>query len=226
MQSLRITLYEVFGYLAPGLIGVAALAIGIWSCYLPTVPLTADVIKLRPVLFFLIAFIAYILGHFLQAVGNLHARAEKRKRLCRDCHSLQAVAVEALKTKYQITIVCENLADVTALAFAIMSQTGKTDAYEVFVYREGFYRAGYLSFAMLAVSFLLRALHPASMTVRGFTFGVPMSLIVVCFLFCTACSVFFFLRFRRFGEYRVKHVLGVISISPSPPLKDSEVLKD
>ena len=84
MQSLRITLYEVFGYLAPGLIGVAAFAIAVWSIYFPAIPVTSDVIKSRPVFFFLIAFVAYILGHFLQAVGNLHVRAEKRKKLCRD----------------------------------------------------------------------------------------------------------------------------------------------
>lgn len=226
MQSLRITLYEVFGYLAPGLLGVAALAVGIWSIYLPSVPLTADVIKPRPVFFFLIAFVAYILGHFLQAVGNLHTRAEKRKRLCRDCQSLQAAAVEALKNKYQITTVCESLSDVTALAFAIMSQTGKADAYEVFVYREGFYRAGYISFAMLAFSFLLRAMHSTFISVRGITLTIPISLLIVSFLFCATCSVFFLLRFRRFGEYRVKHVLGVISISQSPKLNDTDTHKD
>jgi hypothetical protein len=167
-----------------------------------------------------------VLGHFLQAVGNLHARAESRKKLCRDCHSLQAAAVEALNNKYQITTVCESLSDVTALAFAIMSQTGKTDAYEVFVYREGFYRAGYLSFAMLALSFLLRTIHGASITVRGITFVFPISLLVICFLFCAACSIFFFLRFRRFGEYRVKHVLGVISISPAPKSTNTDTHED
>jgi len=226
MQSLRITLYEIFGYFAPGLIGVAAFAIGIWAIYLPAAPLSADVIKLRPVFFFLIAFVAYILGHFLQAVGNLHRRAEKRKKLCRDCQSLQETAREALKSKYQITTMCENLSDVTALAFAIMSQTGKTDAYEVFVYREGFYRAGYLSFVMLAFSFLLRTIHAASIEVRAATFVLPKSLLVICFLFCTASSIFFFLRFRRFGEYRVKHVLGVLSISPDPKPKDTDTHKD
>ncbi len=68
MQSLRITLYEVFGYFAPGLIGIAALTISVWSIYLPAIPLTADAIRLRPVFFCLLAFVAYIFGHFLQAV--------------------------------------------------------------------------------------------------------------------------------------------------------------
>jgi hypothetical protein len=226
MQSLRVTLYEVFGYFAPGLIGLAALAIGAWSIYLPAISLTADVIKLRPVFFCLIAFVAYVLGHFLQAVGNLHVRAENRRKLCRDCHTLQTVAVEALKNKYQITTVCRSLSDVTALAFAIMSQTGKSDAYEVFVYREGFYRAGYLGFAMLAFSFLLRTINTTFIAVHGVTFVFPRSLIVICFLFCAACSGFFFVRFQRFGEYRVKHVLGVISIAPSPKSTNTDTHED
>jgi len=214
MQSLRITLYEIFGYFAPGLIGVGALAIAVWSIYLPAIPLTEDAIKLRPVFFCLVAFVAYIFGHFLQAVSNLHVRAENRKKLCRDCHDLHTAAVEALRTKYQIRAVGETLSDVTALAFAIMSQSGKTDAYEVFVYREGFYRAGYLGFAMLALSFLLRMIYAASIVVHGATISFPRSLLFICFIFCSTCSGLFFLRFIRFGEYRVKHVLGVISISP------------
>jgi len=214
VQSLRVTLYEIFGYFAPGLIAVAGFAIAIWSIYLPAVPLTSDVIKSRPVLFVLIGFVAYVLGHLLQAVGNLHTRAEKRKGLCRDCESLQAIALDSLKNKYQITIACKSLSDVTALAVAIMSQVGKTDEYEVFVYREGFYRAGYISFLILAVSFFLRILNRALISVHGITFGLPNSLLIGCGIFCVISSIFFFLRFRRFGEYRVKHVLGVVSVSP------------
>ena len=146
--------------------------------------------------------------------------------MSRFCQSLQAAAVESLKNKYHITTVCQSLSDVTTLAFAIMSQTGKTDVYEVFVYREGFYRAGYLSFAMLALSFLLRTLNAASLVIHGTTYVFPKSLFIICSLFCATCSVFFSLKFRRFGEYRVRHVLGVISISPAPKPNDADSHED
>jgi hypothetical protein len=214
MQSLRVTLYEIFGYLAPGLIGMTALAISIWAVYLPALPITSEVFKLRPVFFFVLAFASYLIGHFLQALGNLHARAERRNKLCRDCESLQRIALEALTTKYKIPSPCESLSDVTALAFAIMSQMGRTDAYEVFVYREGFYRAGYLSFILLAVSFLFRCVFPGYIDFHGRSFAIPKSMLVLFFLLSSITALFFFLRFRRFGEYRVKHVLGVISVAP------------
>lgn len=216
MQSLRVTLYEIFGYFAPGSIGMAALAICIWAVYFPVITLTSDAIKLRPVFFCIVGFAAYILGHLLQAVGNLHVRAEKRKKLCHDCQGLQTVAVEALKTKHQIAVGCESLSDVTALAFGIMSQIGKTDSYEVFVYREGFYRAGYISLALLAISLLLRSIHPAFVSFHSTIYLVPESLVILSIIFSAASSFFFFLRFRRFGEYRVKHVLAVISVTPAP----------
>jgi hypothetical protein len=216
MQSLRVTLYEIFGYFAPGLIGIAALVICVWAVYFPVIPLSSDVIKLRPVFFCIVAFAAYIFGHLLQAVGNLHIRAEKRKKLCSDCQSLQTVAVEALKARHQIAIGCESLSDITALAFGIMSQIGKTDSYEVFDYREGFYRAGYISLALLAISILLRSIHPAFVSFQNIICVVPESLLILSAILSIICSFFFLLRFRRFGEYRVKHVLAVISVIPAP----------
>src|SRR5256885_1406877 len=39
MQSVRLTLYDFFGYLLPGAIVVAALALFVWSVFFPTAPI-------------------------------------------------------------------------------------------------------------------------------------------------------------------------------------------
>lgn len=211
MQSLRVTLYEIFGYFVPGLIAITGIAIGFWAVYLPTTPITPNVLKVRPVLFALIGFTSYIVGHLLQAIGNLHTRAEKRKDLCSDCESLRVAALNALARNYQIVPNSQSLSEVTTLASAIMSQDGKTDNYEIFVYREGFYRAGYISFIALAISLSLRAIHPTFLGLHGSFYLVPRSSIIAMLSLCLVTSLFYFLRFRRFGEYRVRHILGVMA---------------
>jgi hypothetical protein len=98
----------------------------------------------------------------MQAIGNLHLTAEKREKLCRDCESLQNSAMSALKRNFQIESQGATFRDVLSIAIAVLSQNGNQADYEMFVYREGFYRGASVSLLLCTLAFVLRAFRQTS----------------------------------------------------------------
>lgn len=67
--GLRVTLYEVFGYLLPGAVSLCGLGIVAWSCFWPAATLAPP--NASAPFWVTIGLIAYLLGHLTQALGNL-----------------------------------------------------------------------------------------------------------------------------------------------------------
>lgn len=212
MQSLRVTLYEVFGYIAPGIVALAAMLVGVWAIYYPAAPLPTAIPAYNAVEFGAIAFIAYMLGHLVQALGNLLTKAEKRPKLCRDCDDMLKLATIKLRAGYGVETQDVSMSDAVSLAQAALSQSGNVNDYEVFVYREGFYRGAAISLLLCSLAFCIRALHPTQLLVGRGIVTIPISLLLIASLTAAITAIFFYLRFRRFGEYRIRHVLSVIAI--------------
>src|SRR5260370_5675991 len=69
IKDLQVTLYDVFGYLLPGIVFVAALATLFWAIFFPQPALKVDLPTAEVWIVFLVS--AYVAGHMAQALGNL-----------------------------------------------------------------------------------------------------------------------------------------------------------
>src|SRR2546429_387505 len=69
IQSLRLSLYDFFGYFLPGMIVTVALFIFAWAVYYPYIPILIS----AGVSVFWIAggLLSYFAGHLVQALGNI-----------------------------------------------------------------------------------------------------------------------------------------------------------
>jgi len=210
-MNVRFTLYDVFGYLLPGVVAMLAILLVVWSAYLPAVPLAF--MALPKQVWLLLVVLAYFAGHFVQALGNafsdLLERPEERvfgeaadadcKALVKQAHSLAHASVGVTNPA---PMWMYRLCDATVLHF------GTTDEREIFVYREGFYRGASVSFALLTIALLVRTvIGRTSLIWNGSQVLVPRSLLLLLVAISVAGCALMVLRFHRFSQYRVRHAL-------------------
>jgi hypothetical protein len=210
-MNIRFPLYDLFGYLLPGVIALLALLLVIWSIYLPAAPLAFAALPKQ--VWFLLLVLAYFAGHLVQAVGNVFSdlveHPEERVFGDRADASCKALVKEAHSLIYG-SLGITNIAPIWIyrVCDAVVLQCGTTNEREIFVYREGFYRGASVSFGILTLALLVRALTGnAFLMWNGIQFGVPRSLLFgLVSLAAVSCALMIF-RFHRFAQHRVKHAL-------------------
>lgn len=220
LRDLRVTLYDIFGYLLPGAVFLAAIVILFWTLFFPSIPIS----PYRPTgeAWVILLLLAYFCGHFAQALGNLVAgllpetyelllgknqpgslpesliQAAKRK-----AGKMVGVQPEKLDSQWLYTA-CDQM----------VAQCGNTQDREVYQYREGFYRGLSVSYVALFLSLTLRAIIPggAILTSDGphsIGKGV-MAFLIALLLFASWLS---FQRYRRFARHRVTGaVIGFLAL--------------
>lgn len=153
-DTFKFSLYEVFGYIFPGLmLGGAILMADISILH----PLASDIpawVTSKTALA-LIVGVSYILGHAVQAAANVVFRGTT-KRIVKSpgpsgCHELLKRARQHLPGHLD-GFPDETLISIFEQAF---QNRGTSPEREVFVYREGFYRGMLISMSALATSLLL-----------------------------------------------------------------------
>src|SRR5260370_17797686 len=81
MKDIRITLYDIFGYLIPGVVMLFAISLFFWTIFWPASTLVIPS-KLPAIALGSLLFAAYLVGHLGQAIGNLLEKLPMiRKRL-------------------------------------------------------------------------------------------------------------------------------------------------
>ncbi len=178
LKELRITLYDVLGYFAPGLVLLSALGVFLWSlsgqCRVE--------LGLAPSWLFSLAdiFAAYLLGHLahlpvvlffkyraegffikpgLQGLGRTEQGGSRLTRLVnrllgeRTLSEATVVILErALRTYYQDPMIDRENSDLYRLCDAVLSITGSQEDREIFRSREGFYAGSISSFLLLTLA--------------------------------------------------------------------------
>jgi len=119
-----------------------------------------------------------------------------------------------------------NFKDVVSLSNAVLSQIGKGNECELYVYREGFYRGAAIGAFLCGLAVILRLLHPTLVQVAGYQVTIPRSLLSLTVVLCLATALLFYVRFKRFGEYRVRHILSVVTILQNLPKSDQSKKED
>ncbi len=238
MMNLRVTLYDVFGYLLPGTVFLASMLVLFWAMCIPQVPLQLITFPIEAwALFFLLA---YFCGHAAQALGNiLESLLSKLVRRCMildkilsvDKNALvnglgEAVKVAAKTSVASLTKI--NADQITPellyyLCDEAVAQGGATENCEIFEYREGFYRGMTVSWFLLSISLLIRVFRsdvavilasgPEPIEGRIFFFVIIASLLT---------AALFFMRYHLFARHRVEAAIyGFLMLRESKtPQKD------
>jgi len=212
MQSLRVTLYEIFGYATPGALALAALFLCIWGIYYPSTPIRLSTPTYNVVTLGAFLFCCYLTGHFIQAISNVMERAEARQKLQESCNDLAESAKQILYSKFGVGTEVTRFRDIVSLSQAVISQNGSSEEHEMYVYREGFYRGSSISLIAISLSCLIRALHHTFVTISGSTIVLPTSLVIALAIMSSFGAALFYTRFHRFGEYRVRYTLSAIAV--------------
>jgi len=242
LKDIKITLYDIFGYLFPGIVVFIALSIIFWTFLFCSKPIT--LIELNFELWILVIFASYILGHLVQATGNIIEK--KNPRLNPDFYISKSkkdrIPDEIIKkAKSKINIVfnlnieeIKNLKTRNKWLFRIcdetISQYGASEYRDLFVYREGFYRGLTISFFILFASLLLRIGRPeASIKLYGWTLSMNRSAIISFAVIAIIGAILFFHRYQKFYKIRIRQVfLGflVLQINQISKMKIKEEKKN
>jgi hypothetical protein len=222
IKDLQITLYEVFGYLLPGMVLLTSLLLLFWAIFFPVSTLRFDLKTTEVWLAFLI--LSYVAGHMGQAVGNLIQKRLKSAEtlVLGQAGELSPEVLKACKAKaakaYEVDP--DALSDywLFRLCDDAVLRTGKLGEREIFQYREGFYRGTAVGFAVLSLASLafmarLWFVEGHCLKFAGSEWGLtPWQMLFVA----VVAAGFSFLavqRYRRFGAYRVTHaMLGFLTV--------------
>ncbi len=235
LKDIRVTLYDVFGFLLPGMVFLTSVLVLVWAVYLPRIPLAA--VDLPAVAWTGLLVAAYFAGHVAQAISIQLVRwaSTPEQRLLGRCKSgrcvvgsLPAPIRDAAKQR-AAEILGADLDRVDAKWFyricdQVVAQRGRVADRDVYIYREGFYRGTAASFLMLALATLVRAVVPgASVQVSGAPLTIgrwTLPLLSAVFLGAALAS---YGRYRRFGEYKVSQaVIGCAVLSANEKPSDQE----
>lgn len=209
MQLAQFTLYEILGYVFPGTAGMVGIYLLYWRFHLPA---DQDWTGLSSWGWVAFLAVAYVFGHFVQAIANLFLRRRAWRPEYRTfkAHLPEVVrstltrkAWGALGTKEEGPLDPEVIYDI---ADHDVLQHGKTETRDLYVYREGFYRGMTTGLLLLAVGCLFRmGGTSASLSIFGTHLTLARSALLLAGITAGAMAVFSFLRYLRFARYRVKY---------------------
>lgn len=213
INDLKVTLYDIFGYLLPGCIFMAGVLLLIWALIYPSQPL--PLLHLPVTAWIGLGLATYVLGHVTQGLGNALSRltppVEEEMVSCAQ-HGLPAPILNALQTQLSQRLNIDSHKLSGAWLYRLCDeghlQSGCGSMREVYVYREGFYRGVTVAFALLALALLFRMLLPGAMLrISGVTYPINRATIGFGLTLAIGSMVVCFFRFRRFARYRVTHAL-------------------
>lgn len=229
-RTIEFTLYELLGYMVPGAIFTFALLVGGWALFFPGTRIP----NLLPegAAWWGVILITYVSGHVVQALCNIVERRLltpiEASEFSKMPGYLQSAVISRLGLLFGADLDPRSIASewVFKVCDHIVLQKGVCSDRDIWVYREGYYRGGFLSLGLLAVSVLIAALRTGELlrTSRG-DLHVPWLLWVSLIVLLGTSSWLFFNRYRRFGGYRVRGaVLGFLALEEATQSKGQDML--
>ncbi|MDQ0286291.1 hypothetical protein J2Z49_001405 [Desulfofundulus luciae] len=164
----------------------------------------------------LIILIAYYLGHFAQALGNLLSKLfpNVEELMLSGNHSdgIPNTILEAVRLKISETFDVEVSELKPEWVYAICDETvmqnGVSLDREVYQYREGFYRGMGISLLLFSLSIIIRGIVPgAFFRISGADQSINCTIVLFIFFISLGGSILSYLRYLRFGRYRVKQAI-------------------
>ena len=244
LGNFAFTLYELFGYFVPGCVALLGLVITYWSLFVPYVPLNFATYSPGSVTWIAGAFFAYLLGHALQGLTNPFWKQIEYDVLFPNGNTTAWLGTRAVELASKISATSDEftpiderwriekqikVADAKKInasrarwVFRVLDeynlQFGKPGDRDVFVYREGFYRATSIGLFLLDLSLLVRTLVPgASIAFSKGVFYISNTQLLLSAVLIAGMARILVQRFRRFADYRVSHtVLSALALDKQP----------
>lgn len=214
LKDLKVTLYEIFGYVLPGGLFFLAVFTIFWSIFLPHV--SAPVRVNTPETIAIILLASYFSGHVVQALGNVLAKVTQvtdssiAEEIAVEIGCLYDVVRRDVVQKLNVNESDLKLADIVRITDETNVQVGVTGDREVYQYREGFYRGLSVACIMLTIAIVVRMVAgPPGVEYLDVAYKLTMNMLVFCIIITASGAVLFHYRFIRFAKYRVRH--GFIS---------------
>jgi len=208
----RASLYDLFGYLLPGLVMTAGLGVIWWTAFGDSPVMSID--------FFATGIgsvscllLAYLVGHVAHAVGNslsfLRTKPEDEVLVGGHQWSLPSSVLAAIDRSLTVRFSVD-VKDLTPrMKYSLMDEgralLQREGDREVYVYREGFYRGMVVALAVVGVAAVVRGLTPRSC----FSYGTAITCVtraqaVILLLIIVAFAVAYYQRMVRFSRYRIE----------------------
>lgn len=214
IKDLKITLYDIFGYFLPGIVCFSSIAVLFWCIYYPQIPISFPINNIE--LWLIIILLSYFCGHMVQAVGNMIMKvfpSVEEEIISKGVSKyISPNIIILIKAKMNRLLNIEINSLEPEILFKICDETilqyGIIGDREIYQYREGFYRGLSVAFLLLSLSFLIRIFIKESIinydnNIIIIKWQIILFLITISLLF----SILSFLRYRRFGKYRVIHAI-------------------
>lgn len=220
MGELRASLYDIFGYLIPGIVALCALRLLSWTVLYPDSVLSLEPLE-KPIFAIFLSIIAYALGHLLHAIGNWFkptksTNYEASKELNnRSWLSLLFSRIKVSNTVIEIadlelekhfgvpTTRLNNNEKYTLIdEFRVIGD--KENEREVYIYREGFYRGMVISTSLLFLSLLVSLfVGDLSILYSKMTINIQQVERVFYVIPVFIAIIGFWSRMMRFSHYRI-----------------------
>lgn len=229
MEKLSFTLYEVFGYFLPGVVGITAISILFWAIFWPTTPVPVQNVELSKLWYFILVVVSYYCGHVLQDISRSWFKNPDESVLDKPKSDLLPI-VQCARQKIAAALDVNPSEGLSGSALVRVSdevalQYGQPGDRDVFVYREGFYRGSIAAFLLLDVALLVRCIVPGS----ALRLPPPNSDVsrgqLIFLMSVVSCGLFFLARrYRHFAALRVmRGILAFVSLSCFPgPGREAE----
>ncbi|QNF31217.1 hypothetical protein HUW51_00225 (plasmid) [Adhaeribacter swui] len=232
MGEIRASLYDIFGYLLPGLVGVVAIRLLAWVIIYPDHILNITPLS-NSIFLFAIGLVSYIVGHFIHAVGNWlpitksvkldayqnHTSRSSLNFIGRylDQYKLSQETItlinEALSRKFGSEYLKLNNDEKFNLIDEYRILSEKENEREIFTYREGFYRGMVISllFLWIAIGFSLFYKNFA-VTTGNVLFAIHHNERMFMFLATPVGIIGFWRRMVRFSSYRLRSAISLFLV--------------
>lgn len=214
LSEVRVTLYDVFGYLLPGLVAFGAVTIFVWATVFPSAALHEPKLSSSEWIGVLLA--SYVLGHLVQAVANMAAPLRGRAQAALDWSPFDteiacAVHVPPLSGNPTDAERDARARRIFELCDIAVSQKGTTADREMYQYREGFYRGLAASFVLGLVAVVVRAAVGGNALVGKTHLVTGGEYLLACVFLAVAASLAYH-RYARFFEYKLHNTFGAFAV--------------
>ncbi|HKM85526.1 MAG TPA: hypothetical protein VJW96_04915 [Terriglobales bacterium] len=216
-ESLRFTLYEILGYLMPGLIAAAALTISLWTIFRGDSVLPLSLWRLSPTGVLAVLFVAYVIGHLVQALANPVLKGADKRIMSDNDPAILVAKQRAAKlfqgTTVNISEICDTWLERVMDERCI--RVGQQGDREIFTYREGFYRGSTVASVLFCAGLVVCIFTGKLRLLVGDTVFAPSRCELSVVLLISALGAWgLYKRFQRFSEYRVNRVIAAFIALP------------
>lgn len=201
METVKVTLYEISGYILPGIITLVS--------FLAIFTILNHGFFYIHESKFTIAFVivsSYFFGHLNQAIANLLSSNCENKFI-----EKRVFDIDKIKLNNDINPEESNNISFKIIMNMALSKNYKTSEMDTYIEREGFYRGSSIGFCLLTVAITTSAFFPdIKLYSKEYELLLGFSQKIVINCFSAACTLLFYKRYIRFLEYRINLMIDVI----------------